>query len=92
MRTPTILTYAPFFASAPSMPSYRCYFLDADEHIKAREDIEAEKLRDAIEQALLMLKARPQHKTVEVWEGARRVFPAAYGNVLPHQGRKTPPS
>jgi hypothetical protein len=74
------------------MPSYHCYFLDEDEHIKAREDIEAEKLRDAMEQALLMLKARPQHSKVELWEGARRVFPAGYGNVIPGQVRNPPQS
>ena len=67
------------------MHSYRCYFLNADDHIQSAEVIEAVGLTDAIDRALAMLKARPQHRTVELWQGAKRVYPAVYGNVLPHQ-------
>jgi hypothetical protein len=27
-----------------------------------------------------MLKARPQHRSVKLWDGSRRVHPARYGN------------
>lgn len=69
------------------MHIFRCYFLNADDHIEAFEVIEVDSLREGIERSLAMLKARPQHHKVELWDGSRRVFPAVYGNVLPHQRR-----
>jgi hypothetical protein len=66
------------------MQIYRCYFLDETDHIEAFEVIEVASLREGIDRALAMLKARPQHRSVELWDGARRVYPAVYGNVLPH--------
>ena len=60
------------------MRSYRCYFLNDRDQIQASEIIEAQALREAIDRALAMLKARPQHHAVEIWEGARRVYPAVY--------------
>jgi len=69
------------------MHIYRCYFLNEAELIQAFEVIEAASLREGIDRALAMLKARPQHRSVELWDGARRVYPAVYGNVLPHQRR-----
>ena len=65
------------------MHLFRCYFLNAEDRIEAFEVIEAETLRAGIDLALAMLKARPQHRSVELWDGARRVYPAVYGNVLP---------
>ena len=65
------------------MHVYRCYFLNSEDRIEAFEVIEAETLREGIDRALAMLKARPQHRSVELWDGARRVYPAVYGNVLP---------
>ena len=59
------------------MPVYRCYFLDDEDHIKAYESIEADALSEALERALAMLKARPQHHKVELWEGAKRRYPAS---------------
>ena len=53
---------------------YRCYFLSADNHIKAAEDIEADVPDDAVEQALRMLRQRPHHHSVELWEGTKRVY------------------
>jgi len=64
------------------MPSYRCYFLNDQDHIQAYESIEADALGEAVDRALAMLKARPQHRRVELWQGARRLYPAVYGNVL----------
>ena len=52
----------------------RCYFLDAEDHIKAAEEIEAVSSAEAIERALAMLEDRPQHHGIEIWEGARRLF------------------
>ena len=68
--------------AVPAMPSYRCYFLNDQDHIQAYESIEADALGEAVDRALAMLKARPQHRRVELWQGARRLYPAVYGNVL----------
>jgi hypothetical protein len=67
------------------MHVYRCYFLDEADHIQAFEVIEVANLREGIDRALTMLKARRHHHNVELWDGSRRVHPAVYGNVLPHQ-------
>jgi hypothetical protein len=57
------------------MPDFRCYFLDADERIRAAQDIEADAASAAVARVLEMLKERPHHRSVEVWQGARRVYP-----------------
>jgi hypothetical protein len=59
------------------MQTYQCYFLDDREHISADESIEADAPTDAIDRALAMLCARPHHRAVEVWQGARRLYPSA---------------
>lgn len=59
----------------PIVNHYRCYFLDPEDHIKAAEDIECDALNEAVERALAMLRGRPQHHSIEVWQGARRVYP-----------------
>lgn len=56
------------------MHVYRCFFLNGDGHIKAAEIIEAELVEDVIDKARVMLRARPQHQTVEIWEGGRRLY------------------
>lgn len=67
------------------MHIYRCYFLNADDQIQAFEVIEVASLSEGIGRAQAMLKARPQHRSVELWDGSRRLYPARYGNVLPAQ-------
>ena len=67
------------------MHIFRCYFLNEGDHIQAVEEIEANALGEAIDRAQVMLKARPQHCSVELWEGTKRVYPVGYGNVLPLQ-------
>ena len=69
------------------MHIFRCYFLNADDHVEAFEVIEVASLSEGIDRAHAMLKVRPQHRTVELWDGSRRVYPARYGNVLPAQQR-----
>jgi len=64
------------------MHTYRCYFLDEHERISADESIEADAPIDAIDRALAMLCARPHHRSVEVWEGARRL----YASTIKHAG------
>ena len=63
------------------MPSFRCYFLDRDEHIHGSADIEADALEEAIDLALEMLKA--QHSSncefIEIWQGDQRLYPASAG-------------
>lgn len=57
------------------MPSYRCYFLDGKNHIAAVEEIEAEAVTDAIDKALAMLRQRPHHRGIEVWDRAIKLYP-----------------
>ncbi|HVH74748.1 MAG TPA: hypothetical protein VM755_07500 [Stellaceae bacterium] len=56
------------------MRTYRCFFLNEADHIKAAEIIEVEEIDDAVERARVMLRERPQHRTVEIWEGARMLY------------------
>ncbi len=56
------------------MHHYRCFFLNEGDHIRAAEIIEAEMVGEAIDKARIMLRERPQHRAVEVWAGARRLY------------------
>ena len=58
----------------PAMPLYRCYFLDGDDHIRERADIEADTLAIAIDQALELLKKKPQCRSFEIWQGDQRLY------------------
>jgi hypothetical protein len=72
------------------MPSYHCYFLDDQHHIRAAEVLDTALLRDAIDLSLSMLKKR-RHYKVEVWEGATqrysRTRPARKSTKRPLQAR-----
>jgi hypothetical protein len=57
------------------MPSFRCYLLDAEDHIRERIDIDAGALNAAIDRAIELLKARPQNRSFEIWHGAVRLYP-----------------
>jgi hypothetical protein len=57
------------------MVAYRCYFLDRDNRIRATEDLEAEGVVEAIDRSLTMLQLRPHHHAIELWQGARMVYP-----------------
>ena len=46
------------------MHIYRCYFLNADDQIQAFEVIEVASLSEGIDQAVAMLRARPDRKSV----------------------------
>ena len=56
------------------MPAFRCYLLDANDHIRAAEVIDAKALGDAIEKGLAMLR-QSRFEGLEIWEGATKVFP-----------------
>jgi hypothetical protein len=58
------------------MPTYRCYFLDKRDHIKAAADLEADALAAVIDKALVLLKKRPEHHSIEIWQGAQRLYPS----------------
>ena len=58
------------------MATFRCYYLDADDHIRQVEIIEARALGEAIEKGLAMLR-RSRHPAIEIWEGATKVFPVS---------------
>jgi hypothetical protein len=55
------------------MPTFPCYFLDDEDHIRSAEVIDAKALGDAIEKELMSLR-RSRHPSVEIWEGATKVF------------------
>jgi hypothetical protein len=54
---------------------YRCYFVDKEEHIRAAENIEADNLEAALDQARALLAARSDQLSLELWQGASRVYP-----------------
>ena len=59
------------------MPAtFRCYFLDTDNRIRAAEVIDAQGLGEAIEKGLAMLRQSP-YPAIEIWEGAMKVFPVS---------------
>ena len=57
------------------MARYRCYFIDKDGHIRAAENIEAETLDAALEQARRLLAARGEKLSLEIWQGTSRLYP-----------------
>ena len=63
------------------MATYRCYFLDGDEHIHGSAEVEADRLEDAVDRALEMLKAQysPKCEFIEIWQGDQRLYPAMGG-------------
>jgi hypothetical protein len=57
------------------MHIYRCYFLDARNHIRAAESIEAETPGEAIDRSLALLREHSKDYSVELWQGEQRVYP-----------------
>jgi hypothetical protein len=57
--------------------------LDAQNDISASESVEADTLTEATERALAMLKSRPHHRSIEIWQGARRLYPTETVSRLP---------
>jgi len=55
-------------------PCPGCYFLDAENHIASRSEIEADALEGAIAQALEILKGHPEHRSFEIWQGDQRLY------------------
>ena len=68
------------------MDIYNCYFLDGKDRIELREIIETERLGDAIEQARDLLRQRPQHHAIELWQGPRKLYRS-----LPRRPPRTDP-
>lgn len=58
------------------MARYRCYFVDKNGHIRAAENIEAENLDDAVIEGRRLQAERGEALSLEVWQGAARLFPA----------------
>jgi len=56
------------------MPIYRCYFLDEDDHITDVAELETDVLDRAIDRALALLRTRPEHDAIEIWQGAERLY------------------
>jgi hypothetical protein len=56
------------------MVGYRCYILDADDHIVQAHDFECETDAQAGSMAEHLLARDPYHGSVEVWAATRRVM------------------
>jgi hypothetical protein len=56
------------------MKAYRCYFLNEQDRIESAEDVDADGLDEAIDKALLLLRRRPHLHTIEIWQGALRLY------------------
>ena len=57
------------------MRGYRCFLLNRAGRIEAAEVVEAKTDDDALAAALRLIEQQSHYATVEVWEGARKVFP-----------------
>ena len=55
------------------MVDYRCYILDAEDHIVLARDLECEGDAQAETTAQSLLLQDPYHRSVEVWRATRRV-------------------
>ena len=55
------------------MAGYRCYILDAGDHIVQAHDLDCESDAQAEATAENILAQDPYHRSVEVWHAARRV-------------------
>jgi hypothetical protein len=56
------------------MHGYRCYILDAEDHIVQAYNIQCGTDAEALSTAGGLLARDPYHHSVEVWEAARRVM------------------
>ncbi len=56
------------------MVGYRCYILDADDHIVQAHDLECETDAEAEFTAERLLARDPYHGAVEVWQATKRVM------------------
>ncbi|HEY5411116.1 MAG TPA: hypothetical protein VIJ94_10365 [Caulobacteraceae bacterium] len=52
------------------MAHYRLYFLDCDDHIRHAVSLEC----DHDDQAIELARGHADGRTLELWQGARRVF------------------
>jgi len=55
------------------MVSYRCYVLDAEEHILQAHDLDCEGDDQVETLAQDLLSQDPYHRSVEVWRATRRI-------------------
>jgi hypothetical protein len=55
------------------MVGYRCYILDAEDHIVQPHDFDCETDAQAEAMAEALLRSEPYHRAVEVWKSTRRV-------------------
>ena len=60
------------------MRRYNCFLLDARGAIRGAEPIAAATDADAWQEAILLLRARPHFRDVEVWERSRRTENGQY--------------
>lgn len=57
------------------MATFRCYFLDNNGHIAAAEYLHVEALGDALDNALSLLREKPEHHSIEIWRGSEKLYP-----------------
>ncbi len=56
------------------MAGYRCYILDANDHIVQAHDLDCDTDAQAESSAQSLLARDPYHGSVEVWKATRRVM------------------
>jgi hypothetical protein len=54
---------------------YRCFFLNRAGRIEKAEIVQAESDEDALAAALSLIERQSNYANVELWQGARKVFP-----------------
>jgi hypothetical protein len=62
-----------FGQSKDTMAGYRCYILDAENHIFLAYDVECGDDAHAEQEARDLLAQNPYHRSVEVWQSTRRI-------------------
>ena len=70
------------------MRGYRCFFLNRAGRIEKAEIVRAEADEDALAAALRLIERQWDYASIEVWEGARKVFPQARGRADVDQLRR----
>jgi hypothetical protein len=64
------------------MVGYRCYVLDAEDHIVQAHELDCTDDRHAVSAAADLLARDPYHRSAEVWRATRRVRKLERGAAL----------
>jgi hypothetical protein len=65
--------HAAMTGDGDNMAGYRCYILDAEDHILQAHDLDCQDDADAVSVAQNLLTLDPYHHGAEVWRSTRRI-------------------